>query len=125
MSKIKALLEKISTYTVADRNEEVREVIKDKTIPLEERWSVYTKSVDSGYLYSRDGRCFVPPSLDRQHDFTLYDSSYVDRYQTYCYIDLFLYFEQDGKSLEDSKELVDTIKEEIMETGNSHWENDW
>lgn len=114
MSKIKALLEKIEAYSVDDRNDEVQKVIKDKSIPLEERWNVYTKAVDSGYLYSEGWESFIPATLDKGN-YTLYDNAYVDRYQTYQY----------NVFIDDKSDNMDQVKEDIMQDGNSHWVHDW
>lgn len=102
------------------KNREVTSVTTDKLLPLEDRWNLYVEAVNSGYLFNEDLSYFIPPELEKEN-FCLYNNMGVEKYQTYYY-ENFTYYLIDA---EISSEKVNTVKEQILQTGKSGWINDW
>lgn len=94
---------------------EIKSKLKDKSIPLEERWECYLKVEE--YL-EIDNFYISIPDMDGE-EITYYDHLYCDKYATkQCSIIV--------ENLEDySEEAVNNLKEHLLQTGYGGCINDW
>lgn len=124
MEKMKAM------RSQEDKNKEIIEVISNTEIPLEDRWNIYKKSIETNYFINRGNWYFIPQTLIELEDFSLYDDAYVDRYETYDYK---VFFDEEFLHKAENNELTDLsdiekyndIRSEILANGHSSWKNDW
>lgn len=97
--------------------DEVKKIVKDKTIPLLERWNLFCfakmGNYDSDYLEYRT----LYKIFD---DFDWHDHLYVDRYQTIKTTDIISRLDPDVP-----KELVEELMEEILDKFVWSFTHDW
>ena len=98
-----------------DKNKQVQKIIKDKTIPLEDRWELYTLAVSTNYLVDRDSFYFCPGHIKEIEEIG-FDGE--NRHETYDYGIIF-----DINSFTEEEEII--IKEDILQDGHSSWVYDW
>lgn len=107
LEKVKLLSEKIDNL-----KKEVFEYLKNNSIPLDERWETYLNlpfQKNQGYYFHS-----TTINID---DYT----STLNRYQTYSGEDIVEYFNDQETNQDDLKKL----KEEILQSGYTHWKLDW
>lgn len=123
-------VEKCLNYamTVGLIREDVLDCIRDKTIPLEQRWRVYTslgEILTLGY--------YVPDFKTLPDNFSWYDEL-VDSCQMINNVDVISFFEAyaeettddaDDRSLILSEEQMNELKEEMLQSGHRRWIFDW
>lgn len=129
MTEINDLISRINNQNCQEsKNDEVQRLIKDKSLPINARWDLYTKAVDANYLKDIDSCYFVPVLLNKEN-FTLYDNAYVDKYQTYDYThligDSILTKYMTNTLSKEEFERFSALREEILKDGHSAWVNDW
>lgn len=93
---------------------ELKEYVKDKKIPLEERWELFVKSKlgnHSRYYYEFEG-------IDWNR-YTLYDDFYTDKYAQIT-VDAML---ETARELEDFDEIA--FKKDVLNKFIYSFENDW
>ena len=116
MNKAKQLTELLKQSTKqADKNKQVQKIIRDKTIPLENRWELYTIAVSTNYLVDEDSYYFCPGHIDDIEDIG-YDGE--NRHGNYDYSSIF-----DYNSFTEEEKII--IKEDILQDGHSSWTYDW
>ena len=106
----------------------VKEYIKDKTVPLEDRWEVF-KSVPQGMLED---------SWVMHYDFAgseicWYDDHYIDKYASADNVNIIRHYEEKigldpghyNYNAKVTQETVDQLKEDMLQSGVRYWENDW
>lgn len=122
---IKTKLEDIKSIhsELASQLNVILALLKDTTIDLDERWSVYTDLVTADIL-TRD-ELYGDGQIDTLGDFTLYDDFYVERYETKKFIDM---LEVIDEKLDDeliTQENFVLWKEKILSNGYASFKYDW
>jgi hypothetical protein len=110
------LMQQITAYDVASRNELVFTFILDTNNPLDQRWEVYKSAVDSGYLHNPSS-CLPDFNTSLPEIDLLID--YLDKYESFNYESLI----SDYSDMTEEQEIL--VKELIMQDGHSSWENNW
>lgn len=108
----------------------IMEMLKDREIPLDERWAAYTQLVNNHILIN------IEPYGDGYLDnlgpnFTLYDDFNADRYQDVTYTEMYDVimdsdetYKQEFHALKDSNVLKEW-QEQVLELGFSGFTYDW
>lgn len=112
----------------------LKTLLKDKSISLDFRWNAYLEFSDSFSVY---------PYIEELKTFTdlYYQYScnswpyYAERYQTIEYVDLIdhlndqlddlEYYEDMADALRANPNLINDLKEDILQTGSSGFQVDW
>jgi len=142
--KIGEVEEFIEQYKVAiaAASEKFKATIKDKSIPLEDRWGLFLKAPD--YLIDHDFWTAGLKTLDESDNghFSYYDNWYVERHETVHVIDKVSDLESDLKYFKENPgtavhikkwkmffyenpSKLDELKEEILEKNLGSFEYDW
>lgn len=105
--------------------------IKDRTIPLEERWNIYLQMPD--FMKESDGWVEYIPIFE-EHGLNWYDDFYLDRYVTINLVDIVerleealteeypLCFEEKVRQIPN---IVEEVKEWVLEKNILSFINDW
>lgn len=116
----------VSDYNDLQRRvDDFKSVLKNKSIPLDERWDSFTKLVESGVLNDIEnyGDGFVDTlKLGSGGELTPYDDFYIERHETSLYTDLFEKIDEDPEIDLDS---VVKWKEEVLSKGSAGFVYDW
>lgn len=100
--------------------DEAKKLIADRQYSLEERWNTYL--VIRPYLET-EGFYMTFNTLDSIREVSWYDDFYLERYAV---MDLDQDFVDEAvEKFYLSEEQVDSLKEEILESGCGAFENDW
>jgi hypothetical protein len=106
---------------------EFKAFIKDKSIPLQERWDLFKFACENNLFVNISCWVYHSKLLERTNNFTWYDYFDYERYQT-------IYFTQvvDHRAtsltlgqLLKSQEEINELKEEILASGYSGFVYDW
>jgi hypothetical protein len=106
----------------------VQEVIKDRSVPLAERWDLFENAKD---VLPRRGWVIHLKELEKNRGFNWYDTFGFDRHQEVSLVDVVNDITGNGYEEEDlnpdfcSWVDVDQLKEEILESGYSSFIFDW
>lgn len=96
-------------------------VIRDKSIPLEERWALFvwapiTFKNTSSWVEDFDSEKLLGSKI------FWYDDLYYERYETVNTTDMIERFKEKE---EFTPEIIDAFKEEILQKNLGSWVNDW
>lgn len=95
--------------------------IKDKDIPLDERWRVYERVIENDLYYKCKSSYWDIEKYDKH--LCLHDDLCFERYQT---IALPCLLERLVDCLgEDKEDLIHNIQEEFLASGYTHFVYDW
>ena len=97
------------------KNAQVHKLIRDTTLPLDQRWNLYTLAVYTNDLVNIDYFYFIPDTVDED---SLNDRFSHNRHSQYDYSE----FTDDYVGT--SEDLV-KLKESILKDGHSEWTFDW
>jgi len=97
---------------------ELRTIIVDKSIPLEDRWNLFIESE----LGEHDGYYQEPPGINWNKK-TLYDDFNCDKYNT-LHVDIMLERALEGKMFETLEDEI-AFKEYFLENFIKSFQNDW
>lgn len=99
----------------------IQAVYKDKeSRPLKERWNIYKEI--QGYL-DLDLSYMTFDTLDKIREVSWYDDFYLDRHAVLLLDDDFI--ERATEEFHLTPEQIDSLKEEVIQTGYGAFENDW
>lgn len=97
----------------------ILEALRDTTISLFERWTVYHTLVTDGIL--NNSQIYGDGYIDvLAEGLTLYDDFYIDRYQTKLFTDMYEQILENGKDYN-----IEAWQEAILQSGFSGFTNDW
>lgn len=117
----------------------VQEIIKDKTISLDDRWEIFTRASTTALLTHGQWVGHIK-ALEEDRSFSWYDDFYKDRYATVEWHEIVSDIVDDYEAnLEDYESPSDApkngtarfypklerIKEEILELGEAGFVHDW
>lgn len=109
---------------IKETKAEFSEYIKDKNIPLKERWKLFKKAPD--YLKKHESWImnFDAESLLEDGEIVWYDDCYVERYSTVDTTSMIEWFsESDRKKF--TKDFIEALREEILQKNLGSFVNDW
>lgn len=105
------------------------EYFKDKAVPLEDRWDVYTKACIENVFINEYCWIFHSVVIEDKLKLDYYDDLYIQKYQTISFLDMVEQVEDEVKNNEKfvnfSKSIIDELKEEILQSGYSSFIFDW
>lgn len=98
--------------------------LKDETIALEDRWNAYLMLVTGGVLtkIKSYGDGFVE---DLNPNWTLYDTFYIERYETTNFPDMLERIMEIDEDEIPSEEVLNAWKEKVLASGYAGFEFDW
>ncbi len=105
----------------------IKVYIQNKANPLDERWIVY--STAPSYMFDKSG--YYPDYTFNDNEIVWYDDHHIDRYQTADNVKIIGRYEEkmvEGSYDYDSsisKEMIDDLKEQMLQSGYRTWVNDW
>lgn len=104
---------------------EFQQYLKDKSIPLEERWNLFT-----GYgIHLLDETCDCPYlNWDNGEEIFIYDDFYINRHQSVWYtylVDCIIEYTEDNPEYNYSEDRLNKLKEQILSNGYSSFLYDW
>lgn len=106
-----------------ETKEDFIEYFKDKTIPLEDRWEVFAESSNKEVFNNLENRCWNSKVLDKI-GLEWYDDFGIERYTTGEFVDIIEIVKRNYKN-KLTHELVDELKEEMLQSGYSGFVFDW
>lgn len=99
------------------------DLIKDKSVPLDERWELFCRAPDSIKLHDRWIHEF---KWEEKHQaISWYDDFYMDRHQTVDMQAIIEIMEENESGTEYSEEMILDMKEEILDKNLGSFCNDW
>lgn len=109
----------------ASAEELVKTVLRDKTQPLDKRWELLVKLSEVGVLPEQ---AFGDGYIDDVFGLDPYDDMYMERHQTYNYVEFLQYklveaFEEDESEL--APEKIAEWKEKVLAAGYGSFTYDW
>lgn len=111
------------------KTKEVLQQLKNKEIPLKDRWEIYTSLVKCNTLNNNDpfGDGFIGKLGS---DLTVYDHFYIERYQTASFTDIYETIldaeEEWNEVLFAAREKnLEAWQEAVLESGYSSFTYDW
>lgn len=119
----------IAAHALADEGlAPILELLRDTSLPLDDRWTAYTALVESNTLINNDG--YGDGFVNTLGDLSLYDDFNIERHQTMTFSSLYekimeadAYYE---KSLVEARNKTLSLwQEEVLASGKSAFTNDW
>lgn len=111
---------------IEEKTGPVLDALKDKSIPLDDRWEVYTKLVEANVLVkdASYGDGYLE-DLDYNH-MSLYDDFYTDRGASLRFIDMYERMTENPEDFtEQARANLPKWQERVLESGYSSFTYDW
>lgn len=108
------------------QNEQIKEILKNKDIPLSERWTLYEFIEKKGVLNINFIKCFSNHLVD-EHKFSAYEDLYMETGSTQNFsviCERFLELREE-KKYNFSDEQLDEWKECVLQSGYESFCNTW
>ena len=107
---------------MVDKNvKEVLTSLKDKSIPLDDRWKAF---IEMGEKVKMPIQTYGGGFAEILHkNLTMYDDFYIERHQTVKYVDL--YEQIGGLDMEIPEENIAKWKEAVLQSGCGGFIHDW
>lgn len=100
------------------------EYLKDKNIPVNDRWEVYSTVVDRNILKNNeiygDGHIDI---LSSDREITLYDDFYIEKYQTESFTSMYAKIPELDDDLD--QDVIDEWREAVLQSGYTSFTYDW